>query len=133
MIDQPPVAVEASCQTPACWHRVHVHRRARWGHRHPWMHAWHRVPGWGRGMLARLRGCETRGIAYPANYRYAGTHDGAYQYLLGTWLRTIAYLPTRRLRRVAVRGPAYTATPREQDVRTFFFYPSHRGEWECRA
>lgn len=84
-------------------------------------------------MLATLRGCETRGMAYPANYRYAGAHDGAYQYLLGTWLRTIPTLPSRRLRRIATRGRAFTATPAEQDVRTFFFYPSHRGEWACRG
>lgn len=84
-------------------------------------------------MLARLRGCETRGIAYPANYRYSGEHDGAYQYLTSTFIRTIDYLPSKRLRRVAVRGPAYTASPREQDVRTFYYFPGHRSEWACSA
>lgn len=86
-----------------------------------------------RGVLRDLRGCETRGIAFPANYRWHGHHDGAYQYLLGTWLRTIPYLPTARLRRIATHGPAYTASAAEQDVRTAYFYPSHRGEWECKA
>jgi hypothetical protein len=84
-----------------------------------------------RATLKRLRGCETRGIAYPANYRYDGIHDGAYQYTPSTWARTVPYLP-RRLRRVASDGPAHTATPAEQDVRTAFFFPSHAGEWACK-
>lgn len=91
----------------------------------------HHLPGAVRAMLRRLRGCETRGIAYPANYRYSGHHHGAYQYTVGTWLRTIPYLP-RRLRRFASHGPAHTASPAEQDVRTAYFFPSHRGEWACK-
>lgn len=72
-------------------------------------------------MLARLRGCETRGLRFPWNYRYRGAHDGAYQYLPSTW------------QRAGGDGRANEASPAEQDVRTARFYPSHRSEWACRA
>jgi hypothetical protein len=73
------------------------------------------------GMLRRLRGCETRGLRFPLNYRYRGAHDGAYQYLPDTW------------HRAGGEGRANEASPAEQDVRTARFYPSHRSEWACRA
>jgi hypothetical protein len=72
-------------------------------------------------MLARLRGCETRGLAFPANYRYAGAHLGAYQYLWST------------AQRAGFKRPPNLVTPAEQDVRTASFFPSHRGEWQCQA
>jgi hypothetical protein len=121
------------CHTSACDQRVHVKRRLHWAHTHPFEFARHHLPRWGSLMLARLRGCETRGLSATAAYTYRGAHDGAYQYLYGTWLRTIPALPTGRLRKAATRGPAYSASAAEQDVRTFYFYPAHRGEWACRA
>jgi hypothetical protein len=139
VIDQPPIAVVAVCQTPPCYHREHLARRRRWANRHPWLHAWNHVPAWGKAMLRRLGpGCETFGKSDAVGYSLrtddsGGPHRGRYQFTDSAWLRTIPYLPTARLRRLAVRGPAYTASPREQDVRTFYFYPSHRGEWGCVA
>jgi hypothetical protein len=73
-------------------------------------------------MLARLRGCETRGLSFPANYRFNGVHDGAYQYLPSTWRRTGGQ-----------QAEAWMASPAEQDVRTARFFPGHRGEWACQA
>lgn len=74
-----------------------------------------------KAMLARLRGCETRGIPYPQNYQWDGHHDGAYQYDKGTWGEA------------GGSGYAYQASPAEQDVRTAWFFPSHRGRWDCSA
>lgn len=74
-----------------------------------------------RGMLARLRGCETRGIAFPANYRYEGAHDGAYQWLVSTWLS------------VGGRGRASWAIPAEQDVRTARLHAVAPSQWQCIA
>lgn len=74
-----------------------------------------------KAMLARLRGCETRGISYPANYRYQGAHDGAYQYDVATW------------HQAGGSGRASWASPAEQDVRTARFFPSHRSQWACSA
>lgn len=87
----------------------------------PWGYLQDQIPAWGKAMLARLRGCETRGIPFPKNYRWDGHHKGAYQYTISTWARA-----------GGSGNPAY-ASPAEQDVRTFRFYPSHRGEWACRA
>lgn len=125
----------SGCRTRACDARVlRRQRRARWARRHPWEHArngLYRTSPWLRASLARLRGCETRGLRYPANYRLDGHHDGAYQYDLGTWGETLAYLPPR-LRRLA-HAPAYAASPAEQDVRTGRFWPTHRGRWSCKV
>lgn len=67
--------------------------------------------------LARLRGCETRGMPFPQNYRYDGLYDGAYQYDGRTW------------HEAGGSGFAHEASPAEQDVRTARFYPSHRSRW----
>lgn len=74
-----------------------------------------------RGMLARLRGCETRGIPFPANYRYAGAHSGSYQYDAATWAQAGGHVFVA------------SAIPAEQDVRTARFFPSHRSQWACQA
>lgn len=131
------------CHTHAVCQRVHDRRVNRWVRLHPWQHSRRHLSADTRRMLARLRGCETRGIAYPANYRYQGAHDGAYQYTASTWDRTAAFLPRwlRRhaspaivwLRKVDGRARVTYATPSEQDVRTAYFYPSHKDEWACRA
>lgn len=130
-----PADHRPGCRTRACDARVlHRERREAWARRHPWQHQRNRIyraRPWLRPTLARLRGCETRGMSYPANYRLNGHHDGAYQYDVRTWGETFAYLP-RRLQRRA-HAPAYAASPAEQDVRTALFYPSHRGRWSCRA
>ena len=68
-----------------------------------------------KAMLARLRGCETRGIAFPHNYRYSGHHYGAYQYTWG---------PGSAGDRAGFRVRPDQASPAEQDVRTARFYPS---------
>lgn len=99
-------------------HRLKVQRYHR-------MHYWEwqrsKLPSGTVAMLARLRGCETRGIAYPSNYQWDGHHDGAYQYDAATW------------HQAGGTGFAYQASPPEQDVRTAYFYPSHRGQWACSA
>lgn len=72
-----------------------------------------------KATLARLRGCETRGIPFPKNYQWKGHHRGAYQYLKSTWARA------------GGSGDPADASPAEQDVRTARFYPGHRSEWAC--
>lgn len=130
------------CQTAACVVRVRVHRagfsfcntwpcvtRVRWRREvraaRYWIVAARRLPLSMKQLLARLRGCETRGIAARygpgADYRWRGHHDGAYQYDKATWAEA------------GGSGHAYEASPEEQDVRTARFYPSHRGRWECGA
>lgn len=137
MIDQAPRPLR-EVQEPPC-HLVCREHRRHWKLGHPWEYRWHRIPAWGKAMLVRLGpGCETVGKSASVAYRLrtddaGGPHRGRYQYLDSTWARTVPYLPTRHLRRVATRGPAYLASPREQDVRTFFFFPSHRSEWQCHA
>lgn len=79
------------------------------------------LPAETKRMLARLRGCETRGISYPRNYRWDGHHDGAYQYDEATWHQAGGH------------GVAFKASPAEQDVRTARFFPSHRGQWQCKV
>ena len=98
------------CRTEACDRRVWRHRQRRLSHDV-------------KAMLARLRGCETRGYAYPANYRaHTGNgYSGAYQYRDSTALRA------------GFHGPAYLASPAEQDVRTARFFVRHRSEWACVA
>lgn len=99
-------------------HRLKVQRYHRM---HYW--EWQRslLSAGTKAMLARLRGCETRGIAFPANYRWQGHHRGAYQYDWATWRQAGGY------------GDPALASPAEQDVRTARFYPSHRGQWACSA
>lgn len=104
--------VHGGCRSVRCVDRV---RRKRWVR---WQVA---LPASTKAMLARLRGCETRGIPYPRNYFYNGHHDGAYQYDEPTWHEAGGW------------GYAYQASPAEQDVRTARFFPSHRGRWECSA
>lgn len=115
-------------------HRLHVRARALWRWRHRYPHLWeirrNRLDG---GIVARLevlRGCETRGIPYPHNYRWDGHHDGAYQYTVSTWQRAQAWYP---LRVVGWTATAYEASPAHQDVVTAFFFPAHAGEWACSA
>jgi hypothetical protein len=100
------------CQTVSCKTRVQSKK---------WIKLQRALPASTKAMLARLRGCETRGIPFPTNYRYDGHHDGAYQYDGPTWHEAGGW------------GYAYQASPAEQDVRTAWFYPSHRGRWECVA
>lgn len=104
--------LERTCTTASCQRRV-IEKR--------WVHAQRRLPGATQAMLRRLRGCETRGLRYPANYRYHGVHDGAYQYLPSTWHRAGGR-----------QAGAHLASPAEQDVRTARFFPAHRGEWACQ-
>lgn len=94
--DKPP------CRTEACDRRV-------------WRHRQHRLPHDVRAMLARLRGCETRGIPYPRNYRaHTGNgYSGAYQFLPSTWHRAGGR-----------QREAWQASPAEQDVRTVPVPPS---------
>lgn len=106
---------DAGCQTQACEERVAAAR---------WVHLQRMLPSSVKAMLARLRGCETRGIAFPLNYRWAGHHFGAYQYSWG---------PKSAGERAGFRVRPDRASPAEQDVRTAFFFPSHRGEWDCQA
>lgn len=104
-----------SCRTRACNERIAARK---------WRRLQRKLAPEVKVMLARLRGCETRGIAFPQNYRYAGHHFGAYQYDWG---------PGSAGARAGFRVRPDLASPAEQDVRTARFYPSHRGEWTCRA
>ena len=105
------------CHTTACDRRIHEKRRAHWARTHVWEHRWHHVSPWLRASLARLRWCESTN-----NYRAVnGQYTGAYQYAASTWARAGGY------------GLAMYAPPREQDVRTAWFWPTHRSEWECQA
>jgi hypothetical protein len=126
-----PTAAEAAddpCNSRACHHRVAMRRvhwcgaecRARVA-RKRWQRLAASLAPETKAMLARLRGCETRGIPFPANYRFTGAHDGAYQYDKATWGQA------------GGSGRASSASPAEQDVRTARFYPGHRGQWACRA
>lgn len=96
-------------------------KRERWRRVHYWEWQRSKLSSGTRAMLARLRGCETRGYAFPANYQLDGHHDGAYQYDWATW------------HEAGGNGYAYQASPAEQDVRTAWFFPSHRGRWACSA
>ncbi len=115
------------CNTKACERRV-ARRQARhraWLREQRWRRLQRMLPPETKRMLKRLRGCETRGIPFPHNYRWNGHHHGAYQYAWGS-------------RGSAGERAGFTvrpglASPAEQDVRTARFYPSHRSEWACRA
>ena len=108
---------EAKCRTHACWHRVHVKRQHHWIHSHIWAYRWHHIDSRLKLALARLRFCESRN-----NYRAVnGQYTGGYQY------------GPNAAARAGFRGAAMYASPREQDVRTAWFFPAHAGEWECRA
>jgi hypothetical protein len=100
------------CRSRACRERVELKR---------WRRLQRQLSPATKAMLARLRGCETRGLAFPANYRYRGQYRGAYQYTFSTWARAGGH------------GDPADASAAEQDVRTARFYPSHRGEWGCAA
>ena len=97
-----------TCQTHACDARVKAKQ---------WRHLQARLSPESKQMLARLRGCETRGMAFPANYRASGHHFGAYQYTWG---------PGSAGARAGFRVRPDRASPAEQDVRTARFYPAHR-------
>jgi hypothetical protein len=135
-----PVTYDAryrGCRSRACDARVlRRKRRQAWARRHPWetyrTRLYERHPGL-KTRLANLRGCETRGLAYPANYRQDGHHKGAYQYDYGTWRETLAYLPRHLQRSAHPGGNASDARPVEQDVRTAVFFPTHTGRWACVA
>lgn len=83
----------------------------------PWGHAWSQVSPSIKARLRRLKMCESTG-----NYRAVnGPYNGAYQYHRNTWARA------------GGTGEAMNASPREQDVRTARFWPSHMSEWACKA
>lgn len=100
------------CRSQACVARVRVKH---------WVREYAKLPAAMKATLRRLRGCETRGIPYPKNYRWKGHHRGAYQYDFATWAEA------------GGSGDPADAHPREQDVRTARFFPSHRGRWACSA
>lgn len=104
--------LKRTCSTKTCQVRVREKR---------WRRLQRQLPSPTKAMLVRLRGCETRGIAFPANYLYDGAHDGAYQYDEPTW------------HEAGGTGSANQASPAEQDVRTARFFPSHRSRWACSA
>lgn len=124
--------------TRAKAHEAHERARAHWAWRHQYSQLWeirrNELDAGILGRLAVLRGCETRGIAYPANYQYSGHHHGAYQYLVSTWQRAEGYYAAVTGRKVVGwTGAAYSASPAHQDVVTAVFFPAHSGEWACSA
>lgn len=83
----------------------------------PWGYRWSLVDPALKARLHRLKMCESTG-----NYRAVnGPYTGAYQYHRSTWARA------------GGSGEAMDAPPREQDTRTAWFFPSHAGEWACKA
>lgn len=109
-------------------------RRWRMSYEHIWPIRRRELGSWMLARLRNLRGCETRGLRYPANYRIDTHHDGAYQYAVSTWHRAQAYYAAVTGRRVVGwTGQANWASPAHQDVVTAVFWPSHYGEWACRA
>lgn len=111
----PSANAHTGCHSKRCESRVAAKH---------WKHLQWKLSPATKAMLARLRGCETRGIPYPLNYRNAGHHYGAYQY---SWGRGSAG------ERAGFKVRPDRASPAEQDVRTARFFPSHRGEWTCKA
>lgn len=108
------------CHTRACDRRIHARRAAHWCQTHIWECRWHHVSPALKDRLARLRHCESTD-----NYRASnGSHWGGYQYSWG---------PRSAGVRAGFRVRPDHASPREQDVRTAWFFPSHASEWECRA
>lgn len=117
----PPPAVTASCQSHVCWEKVHEKRARHWVHAHYFRWARAHLSSSTKGMLFRLRMCESTGNYHATN----GSHWGAYQYSWGG-TGSAGYRAGFRVR------PDF-APPAEQDVRTARFFPEHRGEWECSA
>lgn len=103
------------CWRSSCRERVE-HKR--------FVHLQRMLPRSTKQMLAGLRGCETRGIPFPMNYRNAGHHFGAYQYSWG---------PGSAGERAGFKKRPDLVPPSEQDVRTARWFPSHRGEWACKV
>lgn len=119
----PPVVVAHvhGCHTASCDHRIHVKRQEHWVRHHYWRWARAHLSSSTKGMLFRLRWCESTG-----NYRATnGSHWGAYQYSWGG-TGSAGY-------RAGFRVRPDNASPAEQDVRTARFFPSHRSEWACSA
>lgn len=114
--------VSPGCRTHACAKRVcrasSCRARVRVGY---WQRERAKLSAAQVAMLQRLGGCETRGIALAAAYRWKGHHRGRYQYDFATWAQA------------GGSGDPADASPAEQDVRTARFYPSHRGQWACSA
>ena len=98
--------------------RMHARRyRRAWRSRYRWVIGWRHVDPALKRRLYVLRECEST-----HNYRAVnGSYSGAYQYHPDTWARAGGH------------GYPADAPPREQDVRTAWFWPSHVGEWACRA
>lgn len=138
-VDSRRVGHWATClATRAKAHAAHERARAHWAWRHRYAQLWvirrNELDAGTLGRLAVLRGCETRGIPYPSNYRWAGHHHGAYQYLSSTWQRAQGYYQSVTGKRaVGWTSAAYQAAPAHQDVVTAVFFPAHAGEWACSA
>ena len=116
-----PLHHDDGCKTHACLERTCVKACIRRVEEKRWRREQRALDAGIRATLARLRGCETRGIPYPKNYHWRGHHRGAYQYDFATWAQA------------GGRGDPADASPAEQDVRTARFFPSHRAQWQCRA
>lgn len=97
--------------------RRHVAKDREIRLRDPWGEAWRLVDPGLKARLARLRHCESTNDYRASN----GSHWGAYQYDDATWRET------------GGSGRAWDAPPREQDVRTAKFWPSHQSRWACTA
>lgn len=108
--------------------RVHWWQRWRGSDRGYWRLAAERLSSTTRAGLANLRGCETRGIPFPSNYRYNGSsgYDGAYQYDGTTWGEAQSWRATPARHRTA---RAHEARKDQQDAVTAAFYPSHASRW----
>lgn len=124
----------ARCQHSVKSQRLAQRHRRRYAgaqaRRYYWQWKQAAIPAWIRGTLRRLRGCETRGIPYPQNYRNNGHHFGAYQYAIETWGRAQRYAGVPVSRRT---WSPHVASPAHQDVVTAKFFFPHRGEWQCKV
>lgn len=113
--------------------KQHHFKHLRWVRLHPWQHKRRNLSATIRARLSNLRGCETRGIPYPQNYRYDGHHDGAYQYDHATWQEAQDYFAARKGSIPSRTTYAYQAIPAHQDVVTAAFFPGHTSRWACSA
>lgn len=126
--------VATRAKSKEAWRRAAAHRAWRKRYNNVWPIRRNALSSSTLGRLSVLRGCETRGIPFPWNYRWNGHHDGAYQYDGRTWREAQGYYAWALGKHVTGwTSYAYDASPAHQDVITGYFFPTHTGRWQCHA
>lgn len=94
-------AIQASCATHACWHRVHVKRANNWCERHEsclWRKRYRNEPADWRNWYDNTADCETNGYEPSARKATVDTgngYKGAVQFSPTTWADAQKYLAPR--------------------------------------